>query len=202
MLRAESEQQPRSPQAENEPRTTSESRLFYSCFVQQPSNSMSTAAAFFTSLAIRRPPHSPPLSVVRLLSLTTPSATPAPPSTRLASPRPWLALFPSLPLIQPSRCPLPVRLHFTMPIRFILMVNKQGQTRLAQYYETMTIREKSTLESEMIRKCLARGEDQVSQPANSRSSPDSNRHHQMTAPRHISTSRQQHACECCVAVRC
>ena len=49
----------------------------------------------------------------------------------------------------------------TMPIRFILMVNKQGQTRLAQYYETMTIREKSTLESEMIRKCLARGEDQV-----------------------------------------
>ena len=48
-----------------------------------------------------------------------------------------------------------------MPIRFILMVNKQGQTRLAQYYETMTIREKSTLESEMIRKCLARGEDQV-----------------------------------------
>ena len=49
-----------------------------------------------------------------------------------------------------------------MPIRFILMVNKQGQTRLAQYYETMTIREKSTLESEMIRKCLARGEDQVS----------------------------------------
>ena len=41
------------------------------------------------------------------------------------------------------------------------MVNKQGQTRLAQYYETMTIREKNTLESEMIRKCLARGEDQV-----------------------------------------
>src|SRR5579863_3660389 len=49
-----------------------------------------------------------------------------------------------------------------MPIRFILMVNKQGQTRLAQYYETMTIREKNTLESEMIRKCLARGEDQCS----------------------------------------
>lgn len=49
-----------------------------------------------------------------------------------------------------------------MPIRFVLMVNKQGQTRLAQYYETMTIREKNTLESEMIRKCLARGEDQCS----------------------------------------
>jgi len=51
---------------------------------------------------------------------------------------------------------------FSMPIRFVLMVNKQGQTRLAQYYETLTIREKNTLESEMIRKCLARGEDQCS----------------------------------------
>jgi AP-4 complex subunit sigma-1 len=60
-----------------------------------------------------------------------------------------------------------------MPIRFVLMVNKQGQTRLAQYYETMTIREKNTLESEMIRKCLARGEDQVSCSSITAASPPS-----------------------------
>lgn len=38
------------------------------------------------------------------------------------------------------------------------MVNKQGQTRLAQYYETISIAEKSALEGEIIRKCLIRGE--------------------------------------------
>ena len=38
------------------------------------------------------------------------------------------------------------------------MVNKQGQTRLAQYYETLSITEKSALEGEIIRKCLIRGE--------------------------------------------
>lgn len=43
-------------------------------------------------------------------------------------------------------------------MKFILMVNKQGQTRLAQYYETMSIEEKSALESEIIRKCLSRSD--------------------------------------------
>jgi AP-4 complex subunit sigma-1 len=38
------------------------------------------------------------------------------------------------------------------------MVNKQGQTRLAQYYETISISEKTALEGEIIRKCLIRGE--------------------------------------------
>lgn len=44
----------------------------------------------------------------------------------------------------------------------LLQVNKQGQTRLAQYYEWLTIAEKSSLEGEIIRKCLARNESQCS----------------------------------------
>ena len=42
------------------------------------------------------------------------------------------------------------------------MVNKQGQTRLASYYEWQTIEERSTLEAEVIRKCLSRTENQCS----------------------------------------
>ncbi|CAG9330048.1 unnamed protein product [Blepharisma stoltei] len=45
-------------------------------------------------------------------------------------------------------------------ISFILLVNKQGQTRLAQYYNYMTISERATLEGELVRKCLSRGEGQ------------------------------------------
>eukprot|EP00913_Durusdinium_trenchii_P002562 g2371.t1 len=47
-------------------------------------------------------------------------------------------------------------------IKFILMVNKQGQTRLAQYYEFLSVRERVTLEGELIRKCLSRSESQCS----------------------------------------
>lgn len=49
-----------------------------------------------------------------------------------------------------------------MGIRFVLMVNKQGQTRLAQYYEYLTLEERRALEGEIVRKCLARTEQQVS----------------------------------------
>ena len=42
------------------------------------------------------------------------------------------------------------------------MVNKQGQTRLAQYYEYLTLEERRALEGEIVRKCLARNEQQVS----------------------------------------
>ncbi|KAJ0089650.1 hypothetical protein Patl1_13392 [Pistacia atlantica] len=49
-----------------------------------------------------------------------------------------------------------------MGIRFILMVNKQGQTRLAQYYEWLTLEERRALEGEIVRKCLARTEQQCS----------------------------------------
>ncbi|KAL6176039.1 hypothetical protein ACLB2K_052675 [Fragaria x ananassa] len=49
-----------------------------------------------------------------------------------------------------------------MGIRFILMVNKQGQTRLAQYYEHLTLQERRALEAEIVRKCLARNQQQCS----------------------------------------
>eukprot|EP00959_Pyramimonas_sp_CCMP1952_P353964 7416055-Pyramimonas_sp.AAC.1 len=49
-----------------------------------------------------------------------------------------------------------------MTIRFVLMVNKQGQTRLAQYYEPMPREERRTLEGEIVRKCLSRSESQCS----------------------------------------
>ncbi|KAK1437576.1 hypothetical protein QVD17_03370 [Tagetes erecta] len=53
-------------------------------------------------------------------------------------------------------------LRLKMGIRFVLMVNKQGQTRLAQYYEYLTLEERRTLEGEIVRKCLARNEQQCS----------------------------------------
>ena len=41
-------------------------------------------------------------------------------------------------------------------INFLLLVNKLGQTRLAQYYVDMPAVERRTLESELVRKCLSR----------------------------------------------
>jgi AP-4 complex subunit sigma-1 len=35
-------------------------------------------------------------------------------------------------------------------IKFVLMVNKQGQTRLANYFEWMPVRERTALEAEVI----------------------------------------------------
>mmetsp|Transcript_8006 Transcript_8006/g.26616 ORF Transcript_8006/g.26616 Transcript_8006/m.26616 type:complete len:145 (-) Transcript_8006:944-1378(-) len=47
-------------------------------------------------------------------------------------------------------------------IRFILLVNKQGQTRLASYYEDLPLDERRQLEGEIVRKCLARSDKQCS----------------------------------------
>eukprot|EP00920_Eleutheroschizon_duboscqi_P019910 GHVT01047676.1.p1 GENE.GHVT01047676.1~~GHVT01047676.1.p1 ORF type:complete len:145 (-),score=13.19 GHVT01047676.1:479-913(-) len=47
-------------------------------------------------------------------------------------------------------------------IKFILMVNKQGQTRLSQYYDDLSLEEKGALEGELIRRCLGRTEVQCS----------------------------------------
>mmetsp|Transcript_70951 Transcript_70951/g.82601 ORF Transcript_70951/g.82601 Transcript_70951/m.82601 type:complete len:143 (+) Transcript_70951:31-459(+) len=47
-------------------------------------------------------------------------------------------------------------------IQFILMINKQGQTRVAQYYNYMPLKERLTLEGELVRKCLSRTEIQCS----------------------------------------
>merc|ERR1719402_1494919 len=42
------------------------------------------------------------------------------------------------------------------------MVNKQGQTRLARYFEHKTVQERSALEGEMVRECLVRNEKKCS----------------------------------------
>ena len=46
-------------------------------------------------------------------------------------------------------------------IKFVLMVNKQGQTRLASYYDWTPTAERVALEGEIIRRCLSRSEYQV-----------------------------------------
>jgi AP-4 complex subunit sigma-1 len=47
-------------------------------------------------------------------------------------------------------------------IKFVLLVNKQGQTRLAKYFdEAITAEERRVLEGEVVRKCLARTDKQV-----------------------------------------
>jgi len=49
-----------------------------------------------------------------------------------------------------------------MTIKFLLLVNKQGQTRLAKYFtEHLSIEEKRALEAEIVRKCLSRTDKQV-----------------------------------------
>mgnify|MGYP001052669826 FL=1 len=45
-------------------------------------------------------------------------------------------------------------------INFFLIVNRHGQTRLAQYYgERPTIEERQKLENEIIRQCVSRNEE-------------------------------------------
>ena len=49
-----------------------------------------------------------------------------------------------------------------MAIQFILLVNKQGQTRLAKYTDqSMNVEERRALEGEIVRKCFKRAEKQV-----------------------------------------
>ncbi|XP_051478339.1 AP-4 complex subunit sigma-1 isoform X3 [Apus apus] len=47
-------------------------------------------------------------------------------------------------------------------IKFFLMVNKQGQTRLSRYYEHVEINKRATLEAEVVKNCLSRSKDQCS----------------------------------------
>ena len=42
------------------------------------------------------------------------------------------------------------------------MVNKLGQTRLAQYFTDISNNERKTLESELVRKCLGRDDSKCS----------------------------------------
>lgn len=41
-------------------------------------------------------------------------------------------------------------------IKFLLLANKLGQVRIAQYYEDIPLKERHTIESELVRKCLSR----------------------------------------------
>ncbi len=49
-----------------------------------------------------------------------------------------------------------------MTIQFLLLVNKQGQTRLANYTHWIPIAERTALEGEVVRKCLQRKESECS----------------------------------------
>ncbi|MBN3302883.1 AP4S1 protein, partial [Amia calva] len=47
-------------------------------------------------------------------------------------------------------------------IKFFLMVNKQGQTRLSKYYEHVDIQRRSALEADVIKSCLSRTKEECS----------------------------------------
>jgi len=48
-------------------------------------------------------------------------------------------------------------------IEFILLVNKQGQTRVSKYYnQWQTVKDRVDLEAEIVRRCLLRSEGQCS----------------------------------------
>ncbi|XP_036592669.1 AP-4 complex subunit sigma-1 isoform X2 [Trichosurus vulpecula] len=47
-------------------------------------------------------------------------------------------------------------------IKFFLMVNKQGQTRLSRYYEHVEINKRTILEADVIKTCLSRSKEQCS----------------------------------------
>ncbi|KAG8449612.1 hypothetical protein GDO86_016306 [Hymenochirus boettgeri] len=47
-------------------------------------------------------------------------------------------------------------------IKFFLIVNKQGQTRLSRYYECFEVQRRTLLESDVIKLCLSRSKDQCS----------------------------------------
>ncbi|XP_022620456.1 AP-4 complex subunit sigma-1 isoform X2 [Seriola dumerili] len=45
-------------------------------------------------------------------------------------------------------------------IKFVLMVNRQGQTRLSRYYQPVELSRRAALESDVVRCCLSRKKDQ------------------------------------------
>lgn len=48
-------------------------------------------------------------------------------------------------------------------IKFLLMVNRQGQTRLSRYYQSVELSRRAQLEADAVRCCLSRRKDQVSE---------------------------------------
>lgn len=47
-------------------------------------------------------------------------------------------------------------------IRFVLMVNRQGQTRLSRYYQPVELSRRAALEADVVRSCLTRHKEQCS----------------------------------------
>ncbi|XP_076604457.1 AP-4 complex subunit sigma-1 [Chaetodon auriga] len=47
-------------------------------------------------------------------------------------------------------------------IKFVLMVNRQGQTRLSRYYQPVELSRRALLEADVVRCCLSRKKDQCS----------------------------------------
>ncbi|XP_050925410.1 AP-4 complex subunit sigma-1 isoform X2 [Lates calcarifer] len=47
-------------------------------------------------------------------------------------------------------------------IKFVLMVNRQGQTRLSRYYQPVELSRRAALEADVVRCCLTRKKDQCS----------------------------------------
>eukprot|EP01128_Nolandella_sp_AFSM9_P008960 TRINITY_DN5604_c0_g1_i1.p1 TRINITY_DN5604_c0_g1~~TRINITY_DN5604_c0_g1_i1.p1 ORF type:complete len:148 (-),score=12.42 TRINITY_DN5604_c0_g1_i1:136-579(-) len=47
-----------------------------------------------------------------------------------------------------------------MTILYVLIANRQGQTRLARYFNNLAQGQRAALEGEIVRKCLGRGVDQ------------------------------------------
>ncbi|XP_026047615.1 AP-4 complex subunit sigma-1 isoform X2 [Astatotilapia calliptera] len=47
-------------------------------------------------------------------------------------------------------------------IKFVLMVNRQGQTRLSRYYHSVELSRRAALEADVVRYCLSRKKDQCS----------------------------------------
>lgn len=64
----------------------------------------------------------------------------------------------------PKQCswPVPTRTFKGAMIKFVLMVNKMGQTRVSSYYDWMPIPERVALEAEVVRRCFSRSELQCS----------------------------------------
>lgn len=46
-------------------------------------------------------------------------------------------------------------------IKFLLMVNRQGQTRLSRYYHPVELSRRAQLEADVVRCCLGRTKEQV-----------------------------------------
>uniref|UniRef100_A0A672HG68 AP complex subunit sigma n=1 Tax=Salarias fasciatus TaxID=181472 RepID=A0A672HG68_SALFA len=47
-------------------------------------------------------------------------------------------------------------------IKFVLMVNRQGQTRLSRYYQPVELSRRAALEADVVRCCLSRQKEQCS----------------------------------------